>query len=187
TLLGVALLLLTSQRPTSRRIGAETALAAAFVGWAVLVVNTYSIGLSPRGWINQMVFTALGVIVLGLGTAALHQNSRPFRVLRSEGPGGALARYLLPFMTITPFALGWIHVTGQRAGWYEASLGVALLTIGSSLLLALIVITYAMRLDRSETRRLSAQRVLRESAEFNTQIVASAQAGIVVVGAHQRR
>jgi PAS domain S-box-containing protein len=60
------------------------------------------------------------------------------------------------------------------------------LTIVSTVLLAFLVVSYASRLDRSEQRRQSVERVLRESAEFNTQIVASAQEGIVVVDEHQR-
>ena len=61
-----------------------------------------------------------------------------------------------------------------------------LLTIASTVLFAFVVVTYASRLDRSEAGRQSAERVLRESAEFNTQIVASAQEGIVVVDEHRR-
>ena len=186
TLQGVALLLLTNQRSRGRSIGGETALAAAFVGWVGLIVYTYSVGLYSWESVSRMVFTSLGVTVLGLGTAAADETSGPLRVLRSEGPGGVLARYLVPFVAITPFVLGWIHLVGRRAGWYEPTLGVALLTITSTVLFAIIVITYASRLDRSEEQRHSAERVLRESSEFNTQIVASAQEGIVVVDEHRR-
>jgi PAS domain S-box-containing protein len=165
--------------------GGRTALAAAFVGWAGLIVYTYSAGLYSWESVSRMVFTSLGVTVLGLGTAAVDQGG-PLRVLRSEGPGGALARYLVPFVAIAPFALGWIHLVGRRAGWYEPTIGVAVLTIASTVLFAFIVVTYASRLDRSEERRHSAERVLRESSEFNTQIVASAQEGIVVVDEQRR-
>ncbi len=186
TLQGAALLLLTNKRLTARKIGAELALAAAFVGWAGLILYTYSAGLVSWESVSWMVFTSLGATVLGLGTAAADEVLSPFRVLRSDGPGGALARYLVPVVAITPFVLGWIDLAGQRAGWYEPTLGVAVLTIASSVLFAFLVVTYASRLDRSEARRQSAERVLRESAEFNTQIVASAQEGIVVVDEHQR-
>jgi PAS domain S-box-containing protein len=186
TLQGVALLLLASTRGTMRTIGAALALAAAFVGWAGLILHVYSAGLVSWESISGMVFTSLGATVLGLGTAAVDEVVSPLRVLQSDGPGGALARYLVPCVAITPFVLGWIHLAGQRAGWYEPTLGVAVLTIASTVLLAFLVVTYASRLDRSEQRRQSAERVVRESAEFNTQIVASAQEGIVVVDELQR-
>ncbi len=186
TLQGLALVLLTNRRLTARMVGAELALAAAFVGWAGLILYTYSAGLVSWASVSWMVFTSLGTTVLGLGTAAADEALSPFRVLRSDGPGGALSRYLVPVVAITPFVLGWIHLAGQRAGWYEPTLGVAVLTIASSVLFAFLVVTYATRLDRSEERRQSAERVLHESAEFNTQIVASAQEGIVVVDEHQR-
>ena len=185
TLQGIALLLLTSTRPEGRSKGGGTALAAAFVGWAGLIVYTYSVGLYSWESVARMVFTSLGVTVLGLGTAAVDQGG-PLRVLRSDGPGGVLARYLVPFVAIAPFVLGWIHLVGRRAGWYEPTIGVAVLTIASTVLFAFIVVTYASRLDRSEERRHSAERVLRESSEFNTQIVASAQEGIVVVDEQRR-
>jgi PAS domain S-box-containing protein len=186
TLQGVALLLLTNPRPESRSKGGETALAAAFVGWAGLIVYTYSVGLYSSDSISQMVFTSLGVTVLGLGTAAADEIGGPLRVLRSDGPGGMLARYLVPFVAVAPFVLGWIHMVGRRAQWYEPTIGVAVLTIATTVLITLIVVMYASRLDSSEERRHSAERVLRESSEFNTQIVASAQEGIVVVDEHRR-
>ena len=185
TLQGIALLLLTNTRPEGRSKGGGTALAAAFVGWAGLIVYTYSVGIYSWESVSRMVFTSLGVTVLGLGTAAVDQSG-PLRVLRSDGPGGVLARYLVPFVAIAPFVLGWIHLVGRRAGWYEPTIGVAVLTIASTVLFAFIVVTYASRLDRSEERRHSAERVLRESSEFNTQIVASAQEGIVVVDEQRR-
>ena len=82
--------------------------------------------------------------------------------------------------------LGWIHEVGRRAEWYEPTIGVAVLTIATTVLFTFIVVMYASRLDRSEEGRHSAERVLRESSEFNTQIVASAQEGIVVVDEHRR-
>ena len=186
TLQAVALLLLTNRRLSFRRIGADLALAAAFVGWAGLVGYAYSIALAADGQISGMVFSSLGAAILGLGTAAVGENSRSLRVLRSNGPGGALARYLLPFVVLAPFAFGLLHVVLQRAGWDESLLGDAALAVGSTLVFASIIGVYASWLDRSEGRRLAAERVLRESAEFNIQIVASAQEGIVVVDAHQR-
>lgn len=185
TLQGIALLLLTKPRSEERSKGAETALGAAFVGWAGLIVYTYSVGLNSWESVSRMVFTSLGVTVLGLGTAAVDEIG-PLRVLRSEGPGGVLARYLVPFVAVAPFVLGWIHLVGRRAEWYEPTIGAAVLTIATTVLFAFLVVTYASRLDRSEERRHSAERVLRESSEFNTQIVASAQEGIVVVDEHRR-
>jgi PAS domain S-box-containing protein len=185
TLQGIALLLLTKPRSEERSKGAETALAAAFVGWAGLIVYTYSVGLNSWESVSRMVFTSLGVTVLGLGTAAVDEVG-PLRVLRSEGPGGVLARYLVPFVAVAPFVLGWIHLVGRRAEWYEPAVGAAVLTIATTVLFAFLVLKYALRLDRSEERRHSAERVLRESSEFNTQIVASAQEGIVVVDEHRR-
>ncbi len=186
TLQAIALLLLAKERAPARNFGGEAALGAAFVGWAGLIVYTYGAGYSPWESVSRMVLTGLGVTVLGLGTAAADEISGPLRILRSEGPGGALARYLVPFVAITPFVLGWINLAGQRAGWYEPTLGVAVLTLASTVLFAFVVVTYASKLDRSEAGRQSAERVLRESAEFNTQIVASAQEGIVVVDEHRR-
>ena len=186
SLQAVALLLLTSGRTSVRRIGADMALATAFVGWAGLVGYAYSIGLSSGEQISVMVFSSLGAAILGLGTAAVGQNSRSLQVLRSKGPGGALARFLLPFVILAPFALGLVHVALQRAGRDQSLLGDAVLAVGSTLTFASIILVYASRLDRSEGRRRSAERVLRESAEFNKQIVASAQEGIVVVDDQRR-
>jgi len=186
TLEGIALLLLTNDGPALRRLGGQMALGSAFVGWVGLVISTH--GLVPTSWqsMSWMVFTALGMTLLGAGTAATDLVNGPFQVLNSRGPGGALVRHLTPFIAVAPFILGWIHVSGQSLGWYEPTVGVAVMTIVTTILFAFIVFTYAARLDRSEAGRHSAERVVSESAEFNTQIVASAQEGIVVVDEHRR-
>ena len=44
TLQAIALLLLTKERTTARNFGGEAALGAAFMGWAGLIVYTYSVG-----------------------------------------------------------------------------------------------------------------------------------------------
>jgi len=184
----VALLMLTSRRPAFRAIGQDAALAAAAIGWVGLIGYAYSIEVlySLSSYSEMALPTALGVTLLGLGTAAVDPKGGPLSVLNSQGPGGALARHLMPFVTLGPFALGWIHLAGQRAGMYGPALGVAALTVASTVLFAFIVVTYAVRLDKSDEQRQSAERVLRESAEFNTQIVASAQEGIVVVDEQRR-
>jgi PAS domain S-box-containing protein len=92
----------------------------------------------------------------------------------------------MPFVIVAPPAFGWLQLAGQRAGLVGPELGVAALIVASTVLFAAIVVTYAVRLDRSDSQRQSVERVLREAAEFNTQIVASAQEGIVVVDEERR-
>jgi PAS domain-containing protein len=186
TFQGIALLLVTDKHPIRRRLGGQTALAVAFLGWAGLIVYTYSITLYPWDRISRMVATAFGVMVLGLGTAATDSINGPLRVLNSDGPGGALARYLAPFVVLAPFAGGLVHLAGLRFGWYEPSIGSAALTIASTIVFAFIVTTYSSWLDGSPrygnsagavTHVHRAEDALRESSQNRT---ATALASLVV-------
>jgi PAS domain S-box-containing protein len=188
TLEVAALLLLTAPAAATRTAGQQAALAAAASGWIGLIGHIFSIEwlAAPGAGSPMAIHGAIGLMLLGAGTAAIDRAGGVLGVLRSRGPGGDVARSLMPIVILAPLVLGWAHMTGLRVGLFDPALGIATLTVGSTVLFAIILVAYAGRLDRSDERRQSAERVLLESAEFNTQIVASAQEGIVVVDEDRR-
>ncbi len=57
------------------------------------------------------------------------------RYLASDGPGGILARRMLPAMILVPMSVGWLRLKGQQAGLYDTEFGLALFATSNILLL----------------------------------------------------
>src|SRR4029453_11106975 len=75
----------------------------------------------------------------------------------------------LPAAILIPIAFGWLAVTGQRAGFYDLSIGTALLVM--SLVTALVVLMWrtALSLDQSaEQRQRAEQALLASEQSFST-------------------
>ena len=87
TLEGVALLLMTIPVAAARTAGQQAALASAASGWIGLVGHSFNIDwLADPGARSAMaIHTALGVMLLGSGTAAVERAGGVLGVLRSRG------------------------------------------------------------------------------------------------------
>jgi len=107
--------------------------------------------------------TALACVILGTGLLVSGPIRGWVELLASSGPGGALARRLMPVAVIVPALLGLLSHVGERLGLYGSQVGlllVVLLTVGAVTTLAWVL---ASDLDRRAAARRSAVAELRES------------------------
>jgi len=186
-LLGIALLALGSSM-TWRRLGHVCAMTAVLLASIVLVDYTYNLTLQFR-LVSQSVMAlhaALVMVALGTGILAADPELGLVRVLNGEGPGGSLARSLLPAIVLVPFVLGWVRLHAQRLGYLGTESGVAVSAASSALICAIVVLIYARRIDEIDDVRSAAETRVRESAQFHRQILDSAQEGIVVTDRESR-
>jgi hypothetical protein len=108
------------------------ALAVAVTSFVVLMgygygaATLYSFG--PYGSIPA--HTALSFVVLAFGVIAARDHDGITGILRSQGPGGHLARRLLPVALLLPAVLGWARLLGQEAGLYNTVFGRGVLRDG---------------------------------------------------------
>jgi signal transduction histidine kinase len=162
---GCALILMGHRGRRSRDAAQVFALAGATIAAMSLVGYAYSVrSFYGLGSYTQMaVHTATAFVCLGIGIAAVAPYQGVVGVITSAGPGGVLARRLLPIVVLGPFALGWLRLEGQRAGWYGTEFGVAILASASAFVFAIVVLVHAIGVDRAEAARLIAEGAQRES------------------------
>lgn len=86
-------------------------------------------------------------------------------VFASEGPGGVMARRLLPAVIAVPIMLGWIRLQGQRMGLYGTEFGLALMVTSSIAILAVVVWRSALAMNRVEVERGRAEEALARRTE----------------------
>jgi hypothetical protein len=70
----------------------------------------------------------------------LHPSDGFMRKLTPDTMGGWLLGRMTPFVIGGPIVLGWLRVEGERKGWFEGPLGVALMMIVMMFLLTLLVL-----------------------------------------------
>lgn len=115
-LIGTALVLL------SRRVHGRVALAQLLAGLVLAFATVAILGhVYHSGWFDSVgrfnrmaVPTSIAFALIAVGTLSLRTDSGVLSVILSEGPGGAMARVLLPAGLLAPALLGWIALWGLR-------------------------------------------------------------------------
>jgi diguanylate cyclase (GGDEF)-like protein/PAS domain S-box-containing protein len=174
------------------RMAPNTALALTLFGFAALLSRRRVGRVWPRNPLGVAVF-AIGLVALigdligasalsGVGTAA--RMSVPaalgcalvgsgllaggpvrgsMRLLVSSGPGGQLARRLLPAAVIVPSVLGVLSRVGETLGLYGSQVGLLLIVLVMVGAVATFAWVLARELDRKAVVRQVSLRDLRES------------------------
>ncbi len=141
SLVGGALLLI-DVRPR-RGLPPAQVLALAAGGASLLALIGYAFGTRAlygvASYIPMALHTALAFVVLVVGVLCARPDRGVMAVVTSGGAGGAMARRLLPAVLLVPAVLGWLRLEGQRAGFYDTELGVALFVAASAAILASLV------------------------------------------------
>src|SRR5690606_21360533 len=75
--------------------------------------------------------TSTALFALSVGILHVTPQRGFMTIFLDRGPGGVLARGLVPAAIIIPVVLGWLIVQGEWAGFYDAIVGFALLVISS--------------------------------------------------------
>jgi PAS domain S-box-containing protein len=141
------------------------AVASLAIGVVALVGDlTGASSLSGVGTATRMSApVALACVLLGTGLLLTSPLRGSVRLLASSGPGGALARRLLPVAVIVPSLLGLFSQAGESLGLYGSQvelLLMVLLMVGAVVTLGWVL---ARELDRKAAVRQTALAELRES------------------------
>jgi PAS domain S-box-containing protein len=181
-LAGLALLML------SRRAGQWTiagqALALTVLGVCVLAAVGYMYEATslyqPTQYLRMSPYVAGAGAVLAVGLLAARPDVGLARLMISDGPGGYLARRLLPLAGLAPIVLGWLRLEGEKKGLFTTGTGTSLLvllTVGSFLLM---VVVLARTLDHVDMRRRRAEGELRSTGELTAALASASSVGEVV-------
>ena len=114
------------------------------------------------------------------------------RIVAGVGPGGWIARRLLPAAILIPPLLGWLGWQGERLGYYSTAAGLSLFASANALVFTVLIWANTRSMNRSDALRTKAERELRASEEqFRTlleswpdaMIVADLEGAIVLANA----
>ena len=177
TLSGIALICL--YRATRGSILCAQVLGAVVVTLALVPTVGYLYGAQALYAIARYTgiafHTGLALLALGLGILAARPGEGPVAAVLSPATHGIMARRLLAVAFAVPLLLGYVRLVGERRGWFDAGLGVAMIVVAMIVLLSLTIWRTAVALDRTsaDLRRaeqeraelLDRERAAREKAE----------------------
>ncbi len=138
--------------------GADAAaLTAALIAGLALLGYLFDVPALRRGLSSPLTPMALptALAMLSLSAGLIAANTGLAVLARGRGPGGALLRRLAPAAVIVPVALTFVTLEGLRSDWFEDREGLALLGAALIVVLALLVIFTASRLERVRRRELA--------------------------------
>jgi diguanylate cyclase (GGDEF)-like protein/PAS domain S-box-containing protein len=136
--MGIAIFFLERKTPFADQLAHFLAfLILLFSGLALLGYAYGASSISGIGVYNQIaVHAAVTFIIAATGLLGIYPDRGLMPIITSENAGSFMARRLLLTAILLPMILGWLYLQGQRAGFYDTELGVALIV--SSILVAFI-------------------------------------------------
>jgi signal transduction histidine kinase len=122
----------------------------AILGYLFGVKGMYSLSQSS----GMALWTAVGQLILGIGILVAVRDRGVAVLLLDDGPGGVLARRLLPAAVLAPILLGVIRILGESSGFYETEFGVSLFAVASILTFVGLVLWSARVLRNTDKERV---------------------------------
>lgn len=129
---------------------------------------------------------ALSLVVIGVGLVWSTPEHGLVGLARQGPAPSLLIRRALPAVIGVPLALGWVSLAGERAGWYDPELGVAIMAMGAALTGGLVLWRSASVVAGLEGQRA---RAMTDLASTNTRLeeeVASRTASLASQAAIQQ-
>ena len=165
--LGVALLLVAKRESGSEAMAQVLATLVLGCSQVALLAHAYRSGwFETIGHFNRMaVPTAIAFSLAAIGVLALRPHSGILAVALSDGPGGAMARGLLPAGFLAPALFGWIAIWGLRASdrQDQPALVVMLFVVAMILVFVGLIAWNATQLHRTHLDRVQTEAALRDS------------------------
>lgn len=157
TLAGIALVLLHRRRAPN----VVVTLSMVVLLLALFAVTGYAYGAQPLYGVARYtgiaLHTALAFVALAFALAFARFDSQIVRAVGSVNEGGRMARRILVFAIVTPFVLGLLTLYLQRIGSADQGLGTAVLVISIIILLSLVIVRNAARLNYEARLRVVAE------------------------------
>lgn len=163
-LLGTSLLLVALRR--AELVASGLAVAGGLIG--ILAVMGYAYASTAligfASYTHIALQTALAFVALSTGILLATKDRGLTGFLSRGGSGSLMARRLLPAVVLVPVLFGWIRHQGMHLGYFEDEFGVALMVVSGMFALAAVVWYNAVRLNRSDRDRKTAERDSRGKA-----------------------
>jgi PAS domain S-box-containing protein len=179
TMFGIAMLLLYRKQAVSFAQGLS--IVSGF--WALLAITGYAYGAEALFGIAQYTGialpTAIALFVLCLGILGASFNDGMLSVVCGETAAAIMARRLAIVAVCVPFALGWVRIAGQRAGYFDMGFGTALSVSAIIMLFLLAIWLAAVRLRQVEQKHLATEAKFERAQALLAGIVESSEDAII--------
>jgi signal transduction histidine kinase len=143
------------------RIASAQKLSLLAIVLACIPVAGYLYGATELygvAWLTGIALhTALGFIILNLGTLSARPDSGPVAVFLGDGPAGTVLRRLAVPVAALPFLLGYLTILARNAGIVDRGLGTALYAVALMVVLGLTVWHTAQAVDITDRARRRAE------------------------------
>jgi len=135
------------------------AWASALLGWLGLSHFIFG-GVALPDFTHMSLPTAALCIALSGGALSIRPELGFIALSLSDGPGGKVARRLIPIIFIVPLVGGWLCLEALRAGWFSTEAAVALFAFSNVVVFGAVIWRTAGRLNQLDAERSAAERAL---------------------------
>jgi diguanylate cyclase (GGDEF)-like protein/PAS domain S-box-containing protein len=179
-LLGLAVLLQLRRTRFASVLGQIFAVIVLFTAQAALIAHAYRSGwFESIGSFNRLPLpSAIAFAALGIGAMTLSSEEGLIGIILADGPGGSLARILLPTGFFVPAVLGWLVIFSRRGSLIDPDLADTLFVLATILVFVGIVSWIATQLHESHVDRVRTEHALRES-EMRFRLIAENGSDVV--------
>jgi two-component system, sensor histidine kinase and response regulator len=176
-LLSAGLLLQNAAWTKAPRVAQALTVGGGSIGLVGIGGYLYSAVFFARttSFTGMALHTGFGLTVASVGIVFSRPRSGLAGLGLSSGPGGAMARRLLPTALGIPLVLGWMGLSIQRAGYYGAEVGVGLLVAALLVVITGAIVSTATEIDTADQARRSAERTAKLLIEVEERIRAEEQ------------
>jgi diguanylate cyclase (GGDEF)-like protein/PAS domain S-box-containing protein len=178
--LGAALLLQFRGTRFASGLAQIVSVLVLFTAQAALIAHAYQSGwFESVGAFNRMALpTAVGFAALAIAVMTFSSSDGLIAIVLSDGPGGSMARTLLPTGFLVPTVLGWLLIFGRRGSLIDPDLADTLFVLTTILVFVAITAWIATKLHESHLDRVKTEGRLRES-EMRFRLIAENSSDVV--------
>ena len=146
--------------PTGQRLAVTSGFVALLgvAAWAYGAAETPPRGLFPA---DMAPLTGSLLFALSIAVTAARRGRGATGIFVQDTAGGMVARWVVPGTMVGSLLIGALGLAGERAGFYGREFGAALTTVASLSLFSALVWLIAVRLHRTDARRLAVEIELR--------------------------
>jgi len=159
-LVAIGIWTLCSRKLARSRAPQWLGLAIFLTGFFALVGRAFGVSAfySPMPGQPMSLWAMFALQLLGIGVVFARRWFGFAALLMDKGPGGKLARRLLPPAIAMPFVVGWAAVIMERAGIYGTEVGSSFFAVTIVLAFTWMVMRAARAVQRADAERLLERR-----------------------------
>ncbi len=157
---------------------------AILLGSTALIGYAYNVEALLRVHLDytpMAVNTALSITLLGIGIVSARPNY-PLRLfIESDTAAGTVARRFLPMAILFIFAAGWAVLHGQMAGYFEETIGIAILAAAVIISMGVLVLWITRLIYDVEVERKHDAEELHAASQYTRSLIEASLDPLVTI------